>query len=144
MADDDAFTPGPKHIYRYDNGKEKVCADPLIIEGCLRTKALTLGTTIDELIKTANKKIGSATGPEQIEIYGAMSKLAGISAEAFELVPFDKKTGEGADMDHALAVLSHFYAWCEKKNPPTVEPSTCSPSAESILETPPITTTSSV
>jgi hypothetical protein len=129
---DDAFIPGPKAIYRYHNGKEMVCADPMLIEGCLETKAIARGTSMSVLYDKAQKKLSESDEPTKMEIYAALAMLAELSRESFALEPFDKTTGNGADMDHCLSVLSHFNTWREKKNPPTETSSTSSPSATSI------------
>lgn len=143
---DDIFTPQQRSIYRYADGSGKtVCGDPLVLLGKTKTFAIAMGKTIDALIDLANKvDLNDATDFEKSEAWAALGSLEEISRQSFDLAPFNRETGDGADMAHALAVLNHFHVWCEKKNQQPAAPSISIPSAESTSETQPITATSSV
>ncbi len=140
---EDTFEPKTKAIYGYADGSgKKVYADPLILRGKLACLALEMyQKDLGELIDTANPAIKGGPSfdkmdaPQRVAAWNAMAALDEVSRRAFGLIPFNKDTGEGADMDHALSVMDHFHVWCEKKNQKPLSPSTSTPSAMSTSAT---------
>ncbi len=149
---DAEITPEKKLIFSYMDGNgNRIYADPLVIRGKLACKAMELyQKELNDLIRAGNpaiaggSKFDALTPVQKIEAWNAMAALDELSRIVFELPPFSKQTGEGADMDHALGVLANYHKWCEKKNPKPLSRSTFTPSAESISEPQPTTGTSSV
>jgi hypothetical protein len=142
---DDAFVPIQLAIFKYaDGGGNMLSADPLAIRAELATRAINAGHKLNDLIEAANAiDLKGATEIQVAEAWQAMMTLAQIATEAFELVPFDKKTGVGADAAHALAVLDHFHSWLKKNRQTRLSPPMSTPQPASTSATPPTTATSS-
>lgn len=142
---DDCYEPAAREIYRYNNGKVVVNADPLLLRGALITGALRRNKLLNDLIDTANARDMQTASPQQVaEAWRAMLVLQEVVVEAFNLTPFDPASGVGADMAHAIGVLDHFHKFCEKKNQQQDSPPISSTPTESTSATSPTMATSSV
>ena len=144
--DDLGFTPVQRKIYSYDNGKgEKVFADPNKLMADLALAANFHNKTINGLIDTSKAvDVKDAPPMEVAQAWEALSMLHEISVKVFSLVPFDAKTGQGADRAHALGLLNHFHKFLKKNYPKLGTQPTSSPSTDSTSAIPATTATSSV
>jgi hypothetical protein len=90
----------------YHNGSRLVYGDPLKIH-----RRLTVALKGDP-----NKVISDSKDPNYQVAAVATEKLARAATEAFDLLPLDPQTGQGATEDEALSVLATFNEWLEKKD----------------------------
>ena len=104
----------------YDGAKDHVYADPLRVR-----RILTL-----RLDGKANEWIARTASPDQTEKSEAVGKVVAATIEAFSLVPFDPRTGQGADELTALETLDAFIKWqASKKSQPRSCPTSPVPTA---------------
>ncbi len=89
----------------YDGAKDHVYADPLRVR-----RLLTL-----RLEGKPNEWIARTASPDPKEKSDAVGKVVAATVEAFSLVPFDPKTGKGADELTCLETLDAFIKWQESK-----------------------------
>lgn len=129
-----------KKIFPYHNGAEPVFGDPLALESRLAEQFGELSGIVQKVNAIRAKDADPLAVLEGIQARNVL--IAGVR-EAFELVPFDRKTGQGATDDHALGVYRAWTEWTVKKNGNTPEQPNTSPPTDSISATPAITSTTS-
>ena len=105
----------------YDGVHDQVYADPLHVR---RILTLRLEGKPNDWLKITNS-------PDESDKAVAIGKVVPAAQEAFGLVPFDPKTGQGADEAYTLRVLDKFLRWQEAKKSsprscPTSQPPTAS------------------
>lgn len=123
----------------YDGFHDQVYADPLRVR---RVLTLRLEGKPNDWLKITNS-------PDQSDKAIAVGKVAGAAVEAFGLVPFDPKTGKGADEAYCLSLLDTFLRWedAKKSSPrscPTSQPPTASGSDPTLATGSASTSTSTV
>lgn len=102
------FTDAEREIFPYFNGKQNVMGDPMKIRRRLYNR---LGGDPNTVLNEARSDI-----PEVKD--KATERLMAAVVYAFDMVPFNPQTGEGALEKHCNAALNSFVAWIEeKKNP---------------------------
>lgn len=97
------FTEEQRRIFQYHNGSGEVWGDPLPIGRHMRQQ---LGGDPNEALKDARS--------EDVAVRDAATeRLVQAVRVAFDMVPFDKATGTGADEAICLAALDRFLTWNE-------------------------------
>jgi hypothetical protein len=125
--DDDIYTPKERAIFRYYNGAQIVYGDPLHMDLRLRE---ALGGNAKQVYEDYNDD-------EHPEVnIPATLKLIEATRAAFEMLPFDPLTGQGARDEHCLKALWDLWEWTEKNgsgavsSPSGSRPSTSIPSSD--------------
>ncbi len=135
---------GDKRIYKYPDGDGGFkFADPLVIQASINSAALARGfQSTQAMIDEANKGDLKTAGPIEVaEAGAACMHIAELSIEVFELLPFDRATGEGTTAKFAIGLFDHFMRFMQKKNQPQGVLPTSTPASESISATQPTTAT---
>jgi hypothetical protein len=106
-----------KAIFPYHDGAEGVFGDPLRIE---RRMAHALDGDINAVLADCHSETDAVAFP-------AIDKLIGATIFAFELTPYDKKTGNGYTEEMCRVLLNRFMDWKEDQKKSTGMTPTCSP-----------------
>jgi hypothetical protein len=145
-----------KNIFPYNDGFEDLFADPLVIQRRLfeATQGQFYTRLMPESQTTARSPGLGPDGkplpplPEERIAADAVALPASAAVVeavryAFELLPWDRKTGEGLTEEQVIDLLDEYHAWCAKKNASTEEPPTCSPPTPDSTTSAPTTTSGS-
>lgn len=120
------FTREQRSIFKYFNGIEDVFGDPLEIFdtmthllGCHPNQAIARIGGVEEVKDATGKATYEVNGELGLPALEALRRFCEAINQAFELVPFDKKTGLGATRQIQFAAWQALHDFNQKKNPNT-------------------------
>lgn len=127
-----------RDIFKYHNGKETVLGDPIAL---MRRFVIACGGDYQQRMRDAFPD-PYPEAPEANAVIGQATEfLLGAVRRAFELAPWDTRTGSGANDDIAYCTLHEFMDfWVKKKATTENSPTSLTPSDSAGLSS---TTTSS-
>lgn len=122
------YTEQERRIFGpYFNGAENVYADPIRAH---RRLFAALDGDLNKYLREARpdlRDLPADESPEQMTLrLRAEERLLGATVAAFDLVPFDARTGVGALESDAWAVLNSYLEWLEKNGSRGPSCATCS------------------